>query len=392
MQRTLAILGAGALAGATDSLRGRSLGGLQEYCPTADELNEFHETGNSVVHLVDGGWTTTGNARVSTKGVFNVLGGYYEFDMDLSRVKQGEQSGGQQGPNENAYVVFPQHGTGDYEVSQYCDNGRSSESDCDVPGNCCAEMDIIEANGNAAWATTWHAGYIWPTDYSTQYPDEQPCQQWGCRKNNFFDSASGECTENGQPVSGPINSRLPFKVRASFDASGAMTVTFSQGSAAVTVNPWDVLGDGKQPTAQTNAIIAGNMTEFGSVLVSSQWNGWVPLNTDSQQVYRCPAGANQLHESVYSVSNLRVRGVRMRGAASLCTGPAPSPPATPVAPPAPQPTASPSKGTCCYGGCASCGRASDYCQSQDRCEATTAQGGCDGSASGGAKPTWCVGN
>lgn len=51
------------------------------YCPAASDMNAEH--GN--VQFQDGGWAFTGDARVSSKTSFNLLGGYMEFDMDTSQ-------------------------------------------------------------------------------------------------------------------------------------------------------------------------------------------------------------------------------------------------------------------------------------------------------------------
>merc|ERR1712146_844700 len=81
-----------------------------------------------------------GRGRVSSKTAFNLLGGYIEFDMDLSAAHSGV--------NQNLYVVSlnrPNCGSGCY---------------CDAPNGGCMELDFIEANGHCAYATTWHTTMV----------------------------------------------------------------------------------------------------------------------------------------------------------------------------------------------------------------------------------------
>merc|ERR1719296_662020 len=66
--------------------------------------------------------------------------------------------------------------------------------------------------------------------------------------------------------------------------------------------------------------------------------------------------------------------------------PTPEPTAAPTVAPTAAPTEEPSsEGICCYGGCDSCNMATHFCQSQNVCERSQDQGGCDSSARGGAK-------
>ena len=69
-----------------------------------------------------------------------------------------------------------------------------------IPFNRCAEMDFVEGNGNSSLSTTWHAGFILPVDFAMQFPPSQPCNQFGCATDNFFDSSAGTCMEEGRQV------------------------------------------------------------------------------------------------------------------------------------------------------------------------------------------------
>jgi len=106
------------------------------YCP--DPSNDFFaEYGN--VQWSSSGWTIYGNARVSSKASLNLVGGFLEFDMELS--------GAHGGVNNNLYATFPQGGN--QGIGSYCDSGGSCST-------CCAEMDFTENNGHCFQATTWH--------------------------------------------------------------------------------------------------------------------------------------------------------------------------------------------------------------------------------------------
>merc|ERR1712136_560795 len=78
------------------------------YCP--DPSNDFFaEYGN--VQWSSSGWTIYGNARVSSKASLNLVGGFLEFDMELS--------GAHGGVNNNLYATFPQGGN--QGIGSYCD-------------------------------------------------------------------------------------------------------------------------------------------------------------------------------------------------------------------------------------------------------------------------------
>jgi len=328
--------------------------GVAEYCPKAAELRvDFDaQTGagtpdspSGSVELRDQGWTTTGLARVSSRGVWNLLDGWIAFDMDLSQTIVGLQTGSMQGPNPNLYIVFPQTGSGDYDgrprtiasaATQYCDGQGEFSSQPQTPANLipnsfCPEMDIIETNSKLAFATTWHSTFTFSPENPGDYPGPDPCNQFGCNNNHFFTPAPDPPSSCQQlPATTPptpvttsgIDSAQPFTINASFAADGSMTVEFLQvkGNAAskVLIGRQEVSGGGNPVTQATLDALVGNMTTFGSAIESSQFNGFVPLSSEFFTNVRCNDGTNSLSQSIYSVSNLRVKGVLVRGSASEC--------------------------------------------------------------------------
>merc|ERR1711907_791029 len=73
------------------------------------------------------------------------------------------------------------------------------------------------------------------------------------------------------------------------------------------------------------------MSQYGAVIYSSQWTGWVPGSC---------GGDGNLGASSFSVSNLRITGTVVQGPEPRKCSPAPTP--TPPAPVPPTPTPSPS--------------------------------------------------
>jgi hypothetical protein len=124
---------------------------IESFCPTAhDMINE-----NATVTFADAGWSIKGSGRVSSKSAWNLLGGFMEFDIDLSEVDPEV--------NANFYTVSP--------VGENC----GSECYCDSRTNTpCMEMDIFEGNGQCAMSTTVH------TFSTAGRPDNPDCDRWGC--------------------------------------------------------------------------------------------------------------------------------------------------------------------------------------------------------------------
>jgi hypothetical protein len=224
------------------------------YCPTANDMNLEH--GN--VQFAEGGWSMTGDARVSSKTSWNLLGGFVEFDMDVSQV--------QHGVNTNLYTSSPEKAN--CGKSCYCD---IQESDF---WKSCMEMDIIEANGICKMATTIHTS---PIDGK---PDNRDCDRWGCQSMATLE-------------------RQKFHIRAEFDEDGKLRVTMD-GVANDQYSPF--------PSFSSNDEVVKTMNCVGAVIESSQWFGWAPAH-DS-----CPKGSNDtLANSHFSISNVNVMGSVLQG-------------------------------------------------------------------------------
>jgi hypothetical protein len=149
-------------------------------------------------------------------------------------------SGAHGNVNNNFYLTFPQDG------HSYCDSGGSCTS-------CCAEMDLTENNGNCFQATTWH------TDRSGSDHD-------------------------GTAETGGLSPQVHVKASWSEDGS----------ALGVDVGGNHHSGEGFQDV----------MTQYGAVLYSSQWTGWVPGNC---------GGDGNLGASSFSVSNLKIQGKVVQG-------------------------------------------------------------------------------
>jgi len=143
--------------------------------------------------------------------------------------------------NNNFYATFPRDG------HTYCDSGAS------CGGNCCAEMDFTENNGNCWQATTWHS-----------------------------DRSGGD--HDGKAQQGGIGSQI--HVRAAWNSDGS--------SLSVDVGGQHHSGEG----------FADVMSSVGAVLYSSQWTGWVPGSC---------GGDGNLGASSFSVSNFQIQGSVVQG-------------------------------------------------------------------------------
>jgi beta-glucanase (GH16 family) len=203
----------------------------------------------------DQGWTVHGNGGVATKTAFNLLGGYVEFDMDVSGVHTGV--------NANIYSISPGGlGAGGYTPDKYCDG-----ADNDKPW--CLEVDWIESNGNCGGATTLH---------TIPGPGPNGCTSWGCRASYHYGGVSS------------------FHMRVDFSADGAWTTT-RDGQSIGTLSP--------TPSANDWGVIAATMTSTGAVIYSSEWTGWVPVED-------CGTSGD-LPSSYFSIKNLKVYGSVVQG-------------------------------------------------------------------------------
>jgi hypothetical protein len=246
---------AGSRGGAHPSPAPPAPGGLTLYCPQASDMND--EQGG--VQFNGNGWSITGEGRVSSKTSWNLLGGSIEWDMDTSRVNKEV--------NTNLYTTSPSQPNCGQDC--YCDIQRSAS------GNpSCMELDLVEANGNCAMATTLHT---FATDGKPNNPD---CDRWGC--------ASIANLPGGQ-----------FHVKAEIATDGT-TIVYLNGVAN---DQWNT-----QPSAASNDMVVKTMKSIGAVIESSQWFGWAPAED------RCPSGdASGLDGSHVEIKNVKVLGTVVQG-------------------------------------------------------------------------------
>jgi hypothetical protein len=182
-------------------------------------------------------------------------------------------SGAHGGVNTNFYVTFPRRPN--CGGSCYCDSG---------PAGGCAELDFIENNGNCVAQTAFHT-----------------------------DPSGGEKGGHNIALTGIGNN---VHVRAAWSGDG--------GHLSVLVNGNEHGGEG----------LGDQLAQYGAVLYSSQWTGWVPGS--------CPGDGN-LDASSFSVSNVKIHGRVVQGPEPKTCAPSPSPtPPVPTPPPGPGPTPGPS--------------------------------------------------
>mmetsp|Transcript_28210 Transcript_28210/g.74610 ORF Transcript_28210/g.74610 Transcript_28210/m.74610 type:complete len:382 (-) Transcript_28210:119-1264(-) len=287
------------------------------FCPTANELSwdyrgdpEPPATRQSMIF--DQGWTIATGGRVSTKGSFDLLDGYMEFDIDISKTYIGV--------NTNVYGIFPLPTVdkGDFDVSNYCDGSND-------PSYWCPEMDFLENNGPVASSSTWHTQAQY-TGSDPSQPYARGCDPHGCAAEHYFKPPPCYRSSCNTAMPGVIDSSLPFKVNASFAKNGNMEVSFSQPGASVTFKNDDFKSDaGLHPYSHDRAVVKEFMQNRGMVLESSQWTGWVPLNST------CSSFNPQSSGSVFSVRNLKLKGRLVSGSATkcACSGPPPTAHAAP---------------------------------------------------------------
>ena len=233
------------------------------YCP--GNANDLNVEGGSPT-FSSGGWTMTGDARVSSKASWNLLGGYMEWTMDTTRVHAEV--------NTNLYTVSPSKPNCGKDC--YCDIQKNPSGKAS-----CMELDLIEANGDCEMAATIHT---FATDGK---PNNGNCDRWGC-------AARKKLPSNGT-----------FHMRADFGLDGSVTIAMN-GNTLPAPQP--------TPSAASNAVVVSTMASIGASIESSQWFGWAPAESD------CPKGDKSgLASSVVVISNVRVSGVVVQGPPpSLC--------------------------------------------------------------------------
>ena len=241
-----------------DNHMGSAMLNLKKYCPSANDLIETWNSGSSVPKIYDQGWVIKNGGGVATRSSFNLLGGYVEYDIDLSTANPGV--------NANIYTISPNisHGESGYTADDYCDAQMTGN-------NFCLEVDWIESNGNCGGATTIH------TEQGPGYPG---CNAWGCGYDYHY------------------NGRTQFHVRIEYAADGMCTV-IRDGQ---TIEYW--MYD-PQPDSSDSAVIKDYNERVGSIITSTQWTGWVPVEDCST--------TGDLASSSFSVSNLVVFGSVVQG-------------------------------------------------------------------------------
>ena len=271
------------------------------YCPgNANDMN--NEANSTSVTFANGGWTIRGDARVSSKTSWNLLGGSMEWDMDVSGVAAEV--------NTNFYTSSPDKPN--CGSACYCDIQKSASG---KPS--CMELDFIENNGQCAMATTLH------TFATDGRPNNANCDRWGC--------AAGQRLPSG--------GKLHMKATVSTD--GTVVVTLN-GAVPGAYNP--------APSAQSNQVVVDTMKSIGASIESSQWFGWAPSESD------CPTGDKSgLDNSVFVVTNVQVNGTVVQGPEPTKCSAAPTPAPPPPAPtPAPTPGSSAKVCPTCGGGACDC--------------------------------------
>lgn len=227
---------------------------LPMFCPSASDLVLAYGGGTTTIDKQ--GWTTTGSGAVATKASFNVLGGWVNYTLDVSKALVGV--------NSNIYSISPSSipSTG-FTQTNYCDGAKTGS-------DWCIEIDWIESNGNCGGATTYHT--IEGTGVG--------CTAWGCSTSYAY------------------YSQTLFNMSFYYSPSGVITA-YRNNQPLAPVQP--------TPPSSVWQIIQQAYTAQGAVIYSSQWTGWVPT------ISGCSTGNGNLAGSTYKISNLRIQGHVVQG-------------------------------------------------------------------------------
>ena len=232
---------------------------LKKFCP---DIKDFKFAYGSNINVFKQGWTFTGGNGIATKSSFNILGGYIEYDIDFSKSNTGV--------NGNIYCIFPNLSDkiNGYQTTDYCDAQKTGD-------NWCPEIDWVESNGKCGGQTTYHT--IEGTGYG--------CTAWGCYGTFKYS-----------------NENLKFHMKIFYDTNGVITTY--RNSQLITITPTPLTSDWN--------IVKEYSEKRGMVIYSSNWQGWVPMNTE------CGSWQN-LDTSSFTVSNLVIYGKISQGPdTSLC--------------------------------------------------------------------------
>lgn len=230
---------------------------MKYFCPSEKDLVVAY--GNPT--LFKQGWLNKGPGGVATKSSFNLLGGFVEYDVDVSKVEQGV--------NANIYTISPLFPKSGFNQKFYCD-GQKKDSEW------CAEIDWLESNGNCLGATTLHM---------IQGPGTG-CTAWGCSTHFQYE--------------GKTNFR--------------MKIQYSRDGKNIDVYRDNKLIDRIKPTPTNIEInnLVEQYTNRGAVIYSSLWKGWVPKEK------LCKSDGN-LQTSEFTIKNLKIYGKLIQGSdTTLC--------------------------------------------------------------------------
>jgi hypothetical protein len=206
--------------------------------------------------LFDQGWAIHGGGAAATKAAFNLLGGYVEYDVDVSAVHTGV--------NANIYTISPKVGASGFSQANYCDGSVGAREYC-------LEVDWLESNGNCGGATTLH---------TVPGPGPSGCTAWGCTTSYHY------------------GGRSKFHMRIDYTAGGVWTTTRDGHIiAGGSLSP--------QPAQKDWDVVGSYYNSVGAVIYSSQWVGWVPVEDCGK--------TGDLGSSLYTITNLVVYGKVLAG-------------------------------------------------------------------------------
>jgi len=222
------------------------------FCPSANDLQLLY-TDKTPPVLYNQGWSISGGGGVTSKSTFNILNGWMSYTVDFTNVPTGV--------NSNIFTSHPRFSGSVYNPNDHC--GGNDD-------NFCVEIDFIESNGFCGGATTLHT--VPGTGTS------QNCNGYGCSTSYHY--------KNG----------AKFNMNVSWDSEGHWT-TVLDGQVLPQLNPVPQAIDWQN---EVNAIRVN-----GSLICSTQWVGWVPLD-DCGTV-------GDLYSAKMSISNLQVYGDVVQG-------------------------------------------------------------------------------
>lgn len=224
----------------------------QLYCPSVNDL----VVGYGNAKLTNQGWLNKGGGSAATKSSFNLLGGYVEYDIELTNV--------QPGINANIYTISPKEipTTIGFTQKNYCDGAKTGT-------NWCTEIDWIESNGNCGGATTLHM----------KEGTGVGCTAWGCS------------------VTYKYNGNTNFHMKVAYEPDGTITV-YRDKEIYKKFTP--------TPTSTDMQVLIDQYKRLGAVIYSSLWKGWVPMGNS------CPKNGD-LQSSSFEIKNLKIFGTVVQG-------------------------------------------------------------------------------